>query len=109
MTKEKCDRCGTEFREITDLGCFVEYKLYNASTRDLIIIRGLYDGTIRSYMETVHNHKVTQRVRYDTKFFDSYCDSMKIVGYEIIEMRSENYKYLTCKCDKSVVGEPLNS
>ena len=46
-------------------------------------------------METVHNHKVAQRVRYDTKFFDSYCDSMKIVGYEIIEMRSENYKYLS--------------
>ena len=105
----KCERCGTEYQEINGLGCFVEYKLYNRSTKDLIIIRGLYDGTIRSYMETVHNHKVGERVRYDTNFFDSYCDSMKIVGYEITEMRSENYKYRQCKCDKSVVGEPLGA
>lgn len=103
----KCPRCDSEYKEINGKGCFVEYQLYNRTTKDLIIIRGLYDSTIRSYMEIVHNHKVGERVRYDTAFFDSYCDSLKIVGYEITEMRSENYKYFECNCIKSITGEPL--
>ena len=106
----KCSRCGTEYKEYNDGGCFFE-EVYKHKKLGLEIkICGLYDGTVKSRMEVIIGGvKVKKKLPYSLEFLDKYCDDLRKGGYEFKSCKSENFTYLECKCDLSVTGEPLGA
>jgi hypothetical protein len=110
----KCDRCDAEYKEYCDGGSFVEYEYEkDIGIKDFkfkVVVRGLYDGKNprNSRMELIYNGVRLGNARpYNMEFFNNYCKMLEKDNFEIKVMRCEDYIYRVCKCDKSIVGEPL--